>query len=452
MIGFLTALSRLCLFLVIALYWVRGDVVLGPRGLSIEPAAGVHLAILLAVLFLLTALRLWLVEIPGLLYSTTGPLVGASYTDLHAELPALRVSAVLAVIVAVAVLIGGFRRQLGLYGVLAIGAYVVVAVVGRGLFPPAMQKLLVAPTELTRETPYLRYHILATRQRLGDRQRRDPRAQRRGRSHAGRHPGQRADHRQRAALGPRPAAPDLRPAAGDPHVLRLRQRGRRPVLDRREIPAGPALAAGAERGVAPDPDLHQRASDVHPRHGAHARSGQPGHQRRTAGAVHQGPAAGLDRVAQDHPAADLLRRAGQRVRVRADPAARVRPPGRRDQRLRPLHRNGRRPGREPSPPAAARGPVRLLEDPAVAGHHQRQPGALLPRHQGARRAGAAVPSVRPRSLSRDRGRREARVDPRCLHQHGRLSVRRAGCGTAPTTCETASSSSSTPTTARSRPT
>jgi uncharacterized membrane protein (UPF0182 family) len=166
-IGFLTGLIRVCLFLVIPLYWMRGDVVLGPRGLSIEPAAGLHLAILLAVLFLLTAVRLWLVEIPGLLYSTTGPLIGASYTDLHAELPALRVSAVLAVLVAVAVLIGGLRRQLGLYAVLAIGAYVVVAVVGRGLFPAAMQNFLVAPTELTRETPYLRYHILATRHAWG---------------------------------------------------------------------------------------------------------------------------------------------------------------------------------------------------------------------------------------------------------------------------------------------
>ena len=36
------------------------------------------------VMFLLTALRLWLVDAPSLLYSTTGPLVGASYTDLHA--------------------------------------------------------------------------------------------------------------------------------------------------------------------------------------------------------------------------------------------------------------------------------------------------------------------------------------------------------------------------------
>ena len=45
-----------------------------------------------ALLFLLTAVRLWLVELPELLYSTTGPLVGASYTDLHARLPALRLT------------------------------------------------------------------------------------------------------------------------------------------------------------------------------------------------------------------------------------------------------------------------------------------------------------------------------------------------------------------------
>ena len=57
--------------------------------------------------FLLTAVRLWLVDIPSLLYSTTGPLVGASYTDLHATLPALRVTAVLAALAAVPFLVGG---------------------------------------------------------------------------------------------------------------------------------------------------------------------------------------------------------------------------------------------------------------------------------------------------------------------------------------------------------
>jgi uncharacterized membrane protein (UPF0182 family) len=166
-LGLLTSLVILSLLLLVPLYWLRGDIVLGPRRISIEPAAGLHLAILLAALFLLTGFRLWLVEIPSLLYSTTGPLIGASYTDIHARLPALRVSAVLAVAAAVAVLIGGLRRQLAFYGLLAIGVYVAVAVVGRGLFPSAMQNFVVAPTELTREMPYLRHHIVATRHAWG---------------------------------------------------------------------------------------------------------------------------------------------------------------------------------------------------------------------------------------------------------------------------------------------
>jgi uncharacterized protein len=166
-IGLLTTLAVLCLLLLLPLYWLRGDVVAAPGRLMVEPAAGLHLGILLAALFLLTALRLWLVEIPSLLYSTTGPLIGASYTDVHARLPALRVSAVLAVVVAITVLVGAARRRLALYGALAVGAYVAVALVGRGLVPLAMQKFVVAPTELTRETPYLRHHIVATRQAWG---------------------------------------------------------------------------------------------------------------------------------------------------------------------------------------------------------------------------------------------------------------------------------------------
>jgi uncharacterized membrane protein (UPF0182 family) len=166
-LGFLTTLTVISLLLLIPLYWMRGDIVARPPRLMVEPSAGQHLALLLAAMFLLTAVRLWLVDIPGLLFSTTGPLTGASYTDLHARLPALRVSAVAAVLAAVAIMIGGMQRRLPRYGLLAVGGYLAVAFLGRGLFPLAVQKFVVAPTELTRETPYLRYHIAATRQAWG---------------------------------------------------------------------------------------------------------------------------------------------------------------------------------------------------------------------------------------------------------------------------------------------
>lgn len=166
-LGYLTGITTLSLLLLVPLYFLRGDIISRPPTLRIEPSAGLHLSIVLAAMLLLTALRLWFVDIPGLLYSSTGPLLGASYTDLHARLPALRVTAVLALLAAVVVLWGGIRGQLARYGMWAIGGYFAAALLGRGLFPAVMQKFVVAPTELTRETPYLIHHIAATRQAWG---------------------------------------------------------------------------------------------------------------------------------------------------------------------------------------------------------------------------------------------------------------------------------------------
>ena len=166
-IGFLAGLAVICLLLIVVVYWLRSDIIVRPPLVRIERSAGIHLASLVAVLLLLTAVRLWLVDIPSLLYSSTGPLIGASYTDLMARLPALRLSAAVAAVAAIAVLIGGLRGRLVSYGLWAVGGYAVVAILGRGLFPQAMQKFVVAPTELTREMPYLRHHIAATRQAWG---------------------------------------------------------------------------------------------------------------------------------------------------------------------------------------------------------------------------------------------------------------------------------------------
>lgn len=166
-IAVLSSLVVFTLFIVVPTYFLRRDIVVLPNRLRIEPSAQLHLAILLAAYFVLTALRLWLVDSADLLQSSTGPLVGASYTDLHATLPAIRISAVAALLTAVLLVVGAVRRQLGWFGAMAIGGYTLVAVLGRGMVPALVQKLVVAPTELTRETPYLARHIEATRAAWG---------------------------------------------------------------------------------------------------------------------------------------------------------------------------------------------------------------------------------------------------------------------------------------------
>ena len=150
-----------------AMYWLRNDITLPPRRASAKPRAARHLGVLLALLFVLLAIRLWIVDTSNLLFSTTGPLVGASYTDVHIALPGLRISAIAALVAAVWVVLGIARDKLVWSAVSGTVFYVAVSVLARGIVPAAFQKLVVSANELTRETPYIRQHIDATRNAWG---------------------------------------------------------------------------------------------------------------------------------------------------------------------------------------------------------------------------------------------------------------------------------------------
>jgi uncharacterized membrane protein (UPF0182 family) len=166
-LGTLITLTALSVIAALAMYWLRNEVTLPPRRATAKPRAARHLAALLVVLFVLVAIRLWIVGGSSLLYSTTGPLVGASYTDVHVALPGLYVSAVAALIAAAWVVFGVVRDKLIWSAILATVFYVAVSLLARGVVPALYQKLVVSPNELIRETPYLRAHIDATRKAWG---------------------------------------------------------------------------------------------------------------------------------------------------------------------------------------------------------------------------------------------------------------------------------------------
>ena len=166
-LGFARSLVILTLIISLFFHLLRGRVTLPPERVGLESPADKHIAVLLVAFLILTALQAWLVRIPELLYSNTGPLVGASYTDLHARLPALNIIAVTAVIGAALVIYGMVRRKIVWFTFLSFFGYIAVSIVVGGLFPFAMQRFIVSPTELTRETPQLRHHITATRSAWG---------------------------------------------------------------------------------------------------------------------------------------------------------------------------------------------------------------------------------------------------------------------------------------------
>lgn len=133
-----------------------GRIQTGPRSLRIEPFARRRLAgigsaalILLAGHFALSAS-----EAVG-----EGPI---RYAIVHAEIPARRLAAVLA-LVAAGLLPWSERRgrwRPSLYG---LGALAVAWLVGVGVYPDLVQRLRVDPNELELERPYLAANIAATR-------------------------------------------------------------------------------------------------------------------------------------------------------------------------------------------------------------------------------------------------------------------------------------------------
>ncbi|MBI4419449.1 MAG: UPF0182 family protein, partial [Gemmatimonadetes bacterium] len=165
-LGILIGLAIVSLIIVVPLYAVRGDL-LFQRRLTVEPSAQMHIASLIALILAAAGVNLYLVRIPSLLYSSPeARFFGASYADLAARLPFLRVLGVVALLGAAAVIWGARRRRLVRNLLIAVGAYAGVSAV-TALYATVLHRFVVLPNELARETPQLRHHIAATRKAWG---------------------------------------------------------------------------------------------------------------------------------------------------------------------------------------------------------------------------------------------------------------------------------------------
>lgn len=124
-------------------------------------AAKSHLAVLLAAIFILKA---WGYKLASyeILFSPSGIVYGATYTDIFAKLLSYKALLVLSLIVAAVILANIFVKRLK-WILYSIGAWVVAAVVLGGIYPATMQKLVVQPNEFNREKPYIENAIEFTR-------------------------------------------------------------------------------------------------------------------------------------------------------------------------------------------------------------------------------------------------------------------------------------------------
>lgn len=149
-----------CLIAAVVLYTLRGGITMGGTTLIVERAPRRHLLGLVAAFFLVLAGRTYL-EMPNLLFSTRGPVSGASYTDVAAALPLLKVEVLAALLAAVLAVVTIFTARLR-FLLSGIGLYLLV-LIGSWIYPSVVQRFSVAPNELVKETPYILNNIRATR-------------------------------------------------------------------------------------------------------------------------------------------------------------------------------------------------------------------------------------------------------------------------------------------------
>jgi uncharacterized membrane protein (UPF0182 family) len=131
---------------------------------SADTKARLHLGVLLSI-FLATLAAGSYIALFKLLTAQSGPVFGAAFTDANIVVPILYASIssyALAAILALLYAIKGSAKPL-------LGAILLTVLVGlaSGVIPPILQKLVVAPNELVKETPFIKHNIEATRKAYG---------------------------------------------------------------------------------------------------------------------------------------------------------------------------------------------------------------------------------------------------------------------------------------------
>jgi uncharacterized membrane protein (UPF0182 family) len=146
-------------------HYRNGGIRMQVPGRFVAPAVRGHVSILLAVMALVRAGSYYFDRFE-ITFSSRGVVDGATYTDVNANLPALNLLIAISVLATVLFVVNARRRGWVLPGI-AVGLWMLVAVVVAGAYPAFIQRFRVEPAESVREAPYIERNIEATRAALG---------------------------------------------------------------------------------------------------------------------------------------------------------------------------------------------------------------------------------------------------------------------------------------------
>jgi uncharacterized protein len=159
--GYLLAVVVLAGLLAGAVYAISGAVYFDMKGggRSAQPAKR-HLAALAAALLLVLAFGAYL-DVPRLLTTPAGIIHGAANVDVAVRIPALRALMVTALIGAGLALYQTVAASW--WPIMSAAALYIVVTMAGSAGAALMQRLIIAPNEQVRETPFIEHNIKATR-------------------------------------------------------------------------------------------------------------------------------------------------------------------------------------------------------------------------------------------------------------------------------------------------
>ncbi len=163
-LNWLFAALIVILLLTAAAHILNGGVVFVSPVPVVRQSTKAHLAVLLAVLAVVKAGDYWL-DRYNVTNSQTGIVQGATYSVVNAQLPAIMLLILIALLTAglylSVVRTGSFKMPL-----IASALWLVVALVGGVIYPAVVQALVVNPNQQEREQEYIARNVDATREAL----------------------------------------------------------------------------------------------------------------------------------------------------------------------------------------------------------------------------------------------------------------------------------------------
>ena len=129
------------------------------------PHVKAHLSVLLGLIVLSKAFD-YVLSIYELNFSRRGQVTGASYTDVHAQLPAYWILVAVAVACGIALIVN-IRFQGWRLPIAALGIWIVAGILVGTVYPAIVQQFVVKPNEARLEQPYIERNIKYTRLAFG---------------------------------------------------------------------------------------------------------------------------------------------------------------------------------------------------------------------------------------------------------------------------------------------